>query len=873
MLDGATAIRHFQAHNRVQIETFLKASSTGQQLVIQLLPLLIHLNHPALPGFSDEACPIGIVDYQPDNQTLQAAQQTQPGFNFRRQAQRRYAFQGLYCLTTESLFIAEHSTALTFWLIYQKEVSDAAATLIADKLQRITEWAKSKGVTLHFEFTSAATLIDHAQINSQLENFYLNGVVLAGAVPAWWLTAENTSPDESLEQSRLLNSPSVLDFGSPPALSAEVLFEAAYARWLAALSARPADIIQHYFLQQQLQRYPHPIALSALRKSRILAAETNIFALDRLSLMVGELADSAAYQRVQVAFYQLSQEALSKNVKQAVLPLRRQFMQHCVNNWQWPALMLQQLDQPETHHYRQQIQQQTEHFQQLQGSLQQLQAFAQRHSLRAQSQLTYAKRLLGFKQQPAEDNIVELADAFRLNSGFEQLFLHRFAKSQTWHLNDIALSSPQQTALHRSESLIQLLAFAIHNRLLTRTTWLRVADQQQHISLKMVIEICQQLLRSPLVEKTSMPEPAIVNQHSTAQQLMLFINLSPPAPQLSPQHDLQVSSLRNDPLCYTSSQMNLVNSIDLLVLSSWGHWHHRQFTGPDAVISAVSMLLRWQPNSTAMQPLVCWCPTPIFSQAISQRLHQLFETLISHQQQPEHGRFFLRIATTNWQIDWQQGEVETVQRFDTDTTLKLLTHSTPHFIGSRLDTALADAELFNTLLAVHQQASISIFIQAHKTITRVWLIDVWGSLTQYDYPAAASLILADNLFSFFWYHVDKLTSVAFFSVAAQPPFSQPMPHVPEPLLTGLSVALDSNQARITLHYKEQQLTLDLSDAQTEQRLTLWLKHQQLLTPTLLLLDALLLPHIADPTPALLLQTKLKIELRLNRLLKSVGLVL
>ncbi|MGB1476373.1 MAG: hypothetical protein ACPG9R_01175, partial [Marinobacter salsuginis] len=49
------------------------ALSYRQQMVLEILPLAFHLNHPALPGYLDSDCPYGFSNYKPSPATINAA--------------------------------------------------------------------------------------------------------------------------------------------------------------------------------------------------------------------------------------------------------------------------------------------------------------------------------------------------------------------------------------------------------------------------------------------------------------------------------------------------------------------------------------------------------------------------------------------------------------------------------------------------------------------------------------------------------------------------------------------------------------------------------------------------------------------------------
>ncbi|MDO6824091.1 hypothetical protein [Marinobacter sp. 1_MG-2023] len=54
-----------------------------QQVVLEVLPLVFHTNHPALPGYLDVDCPYGLSHYQPNPAAVGAARRLARTFSIR----------------------------------------------------------------------------------------------------------------------------------------------------------------------------------------------------------------------------------------------------------------------------------------------------------------------------------------------------------------------------------------------------------------------------------------------------------------------------------------------------------------------------------------------------------------------------------------------------------------------------------------------------------------------------------------------------------------------------------------------------------------------------------------------------------------------
>ena len=61
----------------------MQALSTRQQLVLKLLPLLFHVNHPLLPGYVSTSTPAGLSGFEPDDDLLAEAQRLTRSFTYK----------------------------------------------------------------------------------------------------------------------------------------------------------------------------------------------------------------------------------------------------------------------------------------------------------------------------------------------------------------------------------------------------------------------------------------------------------------------------------------------------------------------------------------------------------------------------------------------------------------------------------------------------------------------------------------------------------------------------------------------------------------------------------------------------------------------
>lgn len=700
--DRAQSLRLFQAHNRLQLNRLIALAPHPQPLFFQLLPLILHGNFKLLPGFVSEDCPAGIIDYQPETASLRAASSVDRNFQFRRKALRRYALRGVYLLNNFNGLSYPQPPAFNLWLMHNAYLPADAIKTLQTKLQAITDWATQLGIQLNSLLVSEADVRLQADIRQNLTHFYSHGLVIAGSLPLWWLIASDEHADYPKIADRLmaqhqLSHDSLLDSGAPAQPHAAQLLDKLLLSWQAAFAGNARQDLDLLFDWQQCQQYPQTIDLSLLLKQQLETGETDSTALASAHLQLlalPPLLNNDALQRARQSLYLQTQERLSYKVLHPAHPWRRQFISAKVADWQWSPQQLRGLDQPLTLGLRELLKQPAQRWQWLGSILDSARQFARQQSL-PEDALNAARKRLALKQQPPADVIVQLGLSVFTDTGLEQLNLNRLSDKSLWQLSDLPPDNGPQHALYANKSLLNVLAFAIINGLLSRSSWLRVNDPQPQLASQHILELSQLLLRSSLAEPLPPASCEALKQPATVRKIILLTNLQPAPLDHLQQQGLQLSSKQNDPLSFSFAENNLVHNLDLLLLSSWGQWHQLHFAGTDAVINMLASILRWQPEPALAADMLCWCPTPIFSQAISQRLQLLLSDIITFQNNcAENGRYLLRSGRQFWQLQWQDSQIESQA---VSQTPKNWLEAHENTIASRVDPALDKPGNWQTL--------------------------------------------------------------------------------------------------------------------------------------------------------------------------------
>jgi len=752
-------LTHFQSINRSRIERLRELAPKSQQAFFDLLALLFHINSEDLPVYISDDTPAGIVDYQPSKAALDAAQSITPQFNFKRRPLRRYPLLGAYLINDNGSIHYQENAEYELWLVH---IDDAKkAELLQEKLTAIELWAKSLGITLYTRLLSEQSLTEEALSADDLNRFYLNGLVLAGSIPLWWMISpEQEASDyyqaaQTLTQQRVLGHASVVDFGPPAEANAQTLCNQAATLLLNAIDKGLEPVVTLLYSQLQLNSYPKISWLCHPLKEALYQGENDLLALDPHVLKLQAIMNNSSLNTdqkllAQQSVYVLFNERLSQHVSHAQDPIRRRFIKHFSSTWKWPQHLTQVLDQRSKANYRQcltEFQQVMELHNQIK---QDLDKFAKKHAIDKGGDAQLIEKKQALFKDIAPDIIPYLPVSLLPSEVKEHVYFHRFKANGSWFISDVPLQSADEQPLFKAQSLLHVMTWAVRNHVLSNISQLNIADQTQQISLNVAIKLLQALLRSPLSTNTTVTSESVLEKPPELDQLMLFINLEHEAPQDKlTQQGLVRSSLQNDPLNHALTRQNLVFGVEGLIYSSWGQWHYFSHAGNTAILGMFNTLLLWHPVNCSEKLSLCWSPSEAHGQAIERRIEMLYSDVITHYQlNSESGDYLLSISEKNYLIHWQTGSCDYTAMPKGQAIQTTLGAARAQFSRTKVDTYLDPNGLFGQLLRLQSPHQLTLFLSSQKEIVTLYLLDEKGTLFHQQFTGLKESTLTGHFYRF-----------------------------------------------------------------------------------------------------------------------------
>ena len=771
-MEQEQVLANFQSLNRTRIERLREIAPKNQTLYFDLLALVFHTNSPILPKTISDKAPAGIAGYQPSKSQLTLAKTLNTKFNTKLRALRHYPISGLYLINNSGLLHYPKQPQYELWLVHSADLSPEQQQHLQNKSAVFSNWSTSLCITTSIRLF-ADDKLQQSLSNDELDNFYLNGLVIAGAMPVWWLIPPNVDYQSTAEQllAQRIQQITLLDFGDvTKTRSAKKLVDNTLSLLAHAIENGLTDLLTLFYYHHQCQQFPTTSWLSADLKVLFYHGEVEPLNIDTRQLQLKQLESSdisfETLELIQQSFYIQTEERLSQKVSHPKYPWRRAFVNQRCQTWTEQDEHLNLLDSRHQSHYKQCA---DEHlktrsaFQQVSDSLM---YFSKQQQISLPPLYTSIEKKLQQISDTKPETIEQLPSGLLPKQHEEHLYLHRFEENGDWKISSISLSSTSQIPLHQNLSLLHILAWAVSNHLLTSNSRIIVSDNTHVISISTVKPLIQQLLDSPLAIN---PKPAIkaFSQSPKLKHVLLFANLGKQAMAKLEQQGLKLASLQNDPLNYANRGEALILSIDGLICSSWGEWHTFTFSGTTAPLDMLTTFIPWWNPAHNTASLSCWSPSDTYSHIINVRLEELYKNVNAHYCKNRLcGDYFIVIAKNSYLLQWQEGSSDYSIMRKSVNVYAALAKARIDFSASMIDPTLDPSGIFSSLLSYQSDSQITLFLHQNSTQSMsVYLLDEFGSLFLQTYTDLNKATLISHFHHFLSSRIkQKDLKLQFFSI-------------------------------------------------------------------------------------------------------------
>jgi adenylate cyclase class 1 len=609
---GLAAIRErFLRLQGGRLRRIRAALSDAQADLLELLPLLLHVNHPRLPGFVGTDAPAGIPAYQPGEATLLCARGVARTFRYQRHRLPHPPILGLYLMgSLGSLGHCPHSD-FDVWLCHDPRLDAEAVAALRAKVGRIEDYGREQGVEINvflidveaFRRGSGQSALSEQSSGSTqhrllLDEFYRSGVRLAGRTPLWWLVPPGRGADYAeytrhLLVHRFVDPGHWLDFGALDNPSADEFFGAAHWQLYKGIDAPYKSLLKILLMEAYAADFPDLRWLSEDLKAAVYAGrEDELDELDPYRMLLARverhLAAAGESDRRDLARRALYIKAELPLSTYRGLGWKAELLRRLVAGWGWDVAKLERLDRRRSWQIEAVREESDLLVAELSRSYRLVTEFAQRHAAGGgidplEVNLLGRKLYSALERRPGKIEWMNLSGEGNLA---EPRLVLRPGRGGGWRL-DRDRPGPEATPLKTADSLVEAIAWAHLNGVLARGTHIaREAPEAApgHGELQRVRAALWRLL--PGGERPAAPLRALA-EPLRAEGAAAIVNLGVDPHAHLAKVGLQITTTRSDPLCFGSARDCLVQALDYVVLTSWGEVYARRFEGADGLLEAL----------------------------------------------------------------------------------------------------------------------------------------------------------------------------------------------------------------------------------------------------------------------------------------------
>ncbi|MDX1633198.1 MAG: class I adenylate cyclase [Marinobacter sp.] len=758
-----------------------------QQVVLEVLPLVFHLNHPALPGYLDHDCPFGIAHYQPSPAAIGAAQRLARSFALRDAGKRQPDVEAMFLMGSPGSLGHSVASDLDVWLCHRPGLTEAAVERLERKAARVSEWAAGLGLELHV-FVFCAEDWRHrrhrAEVSGEncgsaqhyllLDEFYRTGIHLAGCFPLWWLVpvADEGNYEERARQlieCRFIKASDYIDFGAVPAIPEEEFLGAGVWQLYKGIDS-PWKSLLKLLLIECYARDPAGGLLSLAFKAAIYGGETDPDRLDPYALL---------YQRLERWLVELDADSRLDLVRRALyfkagLPLSRaevagerwrgQLLQQLVTAWGWGPETLRDLDNRQLWRAEQVITLRRAMVNELSHSYRLLSRLARTHALKAaisQTDMGLLGRKLYAAFQRKAGKIELINPNIAPSLAEENLAFHHQstqgleASGEGWLLYR-DLENPAdafwQPVIRRASNLTELLVWSYCNGLLTRATRLNVRAGSSVLSvaeLRELLETLSQHLPVPLAPASR--DALLAPARPLTTLLLVNVALDPQA-RLT-ERGLHKLSGRHDSLGFSGGRENLVHTIDQVTLSSWHEVSLQHYAAGDTLIQCLKNYLASVAESPRHLPVLAVHSFGGHGGAIARRVQELFADVqryfFAGGTGPHALRYVIEMDRRYFVLQFQGNEPGFVGLDSREALMDYLRKSQQTYSPVLFDRyALLEDPALRAVCQASQPESVQVFYQQQGERARIWVVDELGSVCGWQQVFSSRRHLLAPLFKF-----------------------------------------------------------------------------------------------------------------------------
>lgn len=774
--------KRFLRINADRLHRTRMALNHQQDVFLCVLPLLFHCNHPMLPGYVSHGTPAGISGFKPSKTDI----------NYGKAVARSFCLTGgyhgedvwsIFLMGSVGTLAQSSHSDFDVWLCHKPGLPPAALKELEQKCQRISQWARTLRLDVHFflmdceAFRAGAPLCLDAESSGSaqrmllLDEFYRTALHLAGRLPLWWFIppereAEYDNLARELLDKRFLRPGTVLDFGPVNRIPDGEFIGAGIWQLYKAIGSPYKSALKLLLLEAYVHDYPDIMPLAVDYKQLIYERDQQINDLDPYLLVFRRIerhlsgeSDNNRLELARRSLYFKVNKPLSKAPSQRGKSWQRELLESLTREWGWTADYIRLLDQRQEWKALRVREERNQLVHTLNHSYRILLEFAQRsgaaRSISAGELNELGRKLqAAFERRPGKlewinpgisKDISESALAF-----VEARTIENDSRNEAlvWQL--LAWEGDNKVLLRQTGSPVELLFWCYVNRIIEGHVRLDLtqAPNTSESQLRRTLARLQQWLPLPL------PSVAheVFKQPAVPTQVLMLLNVAAETPSPFGGHVHRLSN-NSDALRYGGMEENLVASVDLLVRNSWQELTCQRFSGKNALLQAMQEYLSLCLPGTHQAPpqLEIDCLGTTHATLITQRVRQWFHEISAcyySGTKPPATRFVFALADRYYSLQFQGMKLALLSHKNLDQLQHYLGEAQRRYSPIVVDSYALHNHPIKLIARRVSARAVHVFFRRRQTHMDVYVVDEKGSVVSFasDYTPRLNALSALNVF-------------------------------------------------------------------------------------------------------------------------------
>lgn len=660
-------IEHYKSITESRKKRAVAAMSSVGRYIYEIIPILLHYNHPLLPGYIPGNTPHGIIGFQLSDYQQEYIDRminvTNCDIDIHSQEP---AIVSLYTMGSTSSIGQNRFSDIDIWVCHSPNIKKSDLQQLEQKCGVISNIAQSREVEVNFFLVPTnkfripnVSTVDKENCGSALhllllEEFYRTSLWIAGKKLVWYLIPEeqeNINYDEyveSLFQEGILSRDEWFDLGPISSIPGQEFLGSALWLMYKGVDYPYKAVLKILLMETYAAEYPNVHLLANEVRSKILDLTSYDLSIDAYNLVylkikryLEKIKDYDRLRMLQKCFYQ----KISEGIDATDTSIYSQIQRHTVNQFVKDSILSK--DDLKLHGNRNTWKINTVNksydsvLKTMLTSYHKLRDFSEKidaANAMTSRDLSILSRKLSSAFDIKENKLLKINLNMAPNIEEKAISLVYVAKGSIhrsgWYLYPSSLD-PHEIIKHKcvffNKNLVTVLAWAFFNRVLTHIT---KVYYHGHVHIAKLEDKMPQLVNILLEHPNNFSYDPITAKDLTSpwyfKEFSIIVNLEQDPTSESDKNQIELNNV--DILSFGDDSRSLVASIDLIYRNSWDEIFVKHYEKDQGFISFLEDVLNTRfPNIKDPEDLTfdVYCFSQYLSGVIRQQIYDFIVDSVS----------------------------------------------------------------------------------------------------------------------------------------------------------------------------------------------------------------------------------------------------